>query len=387
MRLRPTSHEPVLKEAQVRHNIPFVDLEAQHRAIAPQIMSAIQNVVASSEFILGGAVAEFEAQFADFIGVPHAIGVSNGGDALKLALAGLDIGPGDEVLVPTYTYIATALAVSATGARPVLIECDPRTYSIDPDAAQASITERTRAIIPVHFAGQPADMTPLLEIADGHGLPVVEDAAQAHGALYRGQRCGSIGIAGCFSFYPSKNLGAWGDAGMITTGDAGLAERIIRHLRDYGQSSKSEHVEKGLNARLDTIQACVLSAKLPRLEDWNRARAAHAEAYMELLRDVPDVNFQERLGTASHIYHLFILESDRRDALRSRLESRGIQTGIHYPKPVHLHDAYHDLDYKLGQFPVSERLSQRVLSLPMYPELTRGQIEEVAEEVRDALSA
>lgn len=361
--------------------IPFVDLATQHAAIQSEIDAAIQQVLSQSNFILGSQVEEFEQVFARFVGSEHAVGVSSGLDALRLALMALDVGSGDEVILPANTYIATALAVSSTGARPVLVDCDSETYNVDVSLIEPAITPRTRAIIPVHLTGQSADMEPILEIADRHDLDIVEDAAQSHGTLYKGQPCGSIGTVGCFSFYPGKNLGACGDGGMATTDDAELAERL-RRLRNYGQQAKYQHVEKGLNARLDTLQAAILTVKLRYLPQWNKARAVHAEKYKEMLTTVGDLVFQRRVPYSTHIYHLFMVETEQRAALQKHLNAVRIDTGIHYPVPIHLQQAYADLGYGKGDFPEAEQLAERTLSLPMFPELRPDQIGRVAEEIK-----
>ena len=361
--------------------IPFVDLVAQYRTIETEVRAAIDEVLARQNFILGTPVDEFEHAFAEFIGVGHAVGVGNGLDALRLALQALDIGAGDEVILPANTYIATALAVSALGARPVPVDCDARTYNLDPALIEAAVTSRTRAIIPVHLAGQSADMDPVLEIAGRCGLHVIEDAAQAHGTRYKGRACGSLGNAGCFSFYPGKNLGAFGDAGAVTTDDTALAARL-RRLRNYGQEEKYVHVEQGINSRLDSVQAAVLGVKLRYLARWNAARAAHAEYYAELLAGIGDLVIRQPAPDSTHIYHLFIVETARRDALRRHLTAAGIDTNIHYPIPIHLQQAYSELGYRAGDFPVAEKLARHALSLPMYPELTRGQIQRIAHELR-----
>jgi dTDP-4-amino-4,6-dideoxygalactose transaminase len=362
--------------------IPLVDLTAQHASIKNEINNVIQDVLGRCNFILGSQVEEFEQSFAGFVGVKYAVGVSNGLDALRLSLMALEIGPGDEVILPVNTYIATALAVSSLGAVPVLVDCDPTTYNIDVELVEHAITNRVRAIIPVHLTGQSADMDPILEIAERRRLYVVEDGAQAHGTMYKGQPCGSLGIMGCFSFYPGKNLGACGDAGMVVTNEKNIAERL-RHLRNYGQSVKYEHVEKGLNARMDTLQAAILNVKLRYLQQWNRARAEHAERYRQVLNGIGDVAFQQRAPHSTHIYHLFIIETDQRDALQKHLETAGIKTGIHYPKPIHLQEAYSEMGLRIGDFPCAERLAARILSLPMYPELTDEQILRVGDAIRD----
>jgi len=361
--------------------VPFVDLAAQYDQIRSEVDAAIKQVLLRFDFILGTEVAEFEQDFARLIGVEHAIGVSNGLDALRLALIALDIGSEDEVILPTNSYIATALAVSAVGARPVLVDCDPLTYNIDVACIEPAITPRTRAIIPVHLTGQAADMDPILELANHYQLDVIEDAAQAHGTLYKGRPSGSLGRLGCFSFYPGKNLGAYGDGGMITTREALLAERL-RRLRNYGQRVKYEHCEKGLNARLDTLQAAVLKVKLPYLSEWNASRARHAETYRRILSGVGDLRFQQQVAYSTHIYHLFIIETDSRDALQKHLAAAGIQTGIHYPTPIHLQSAYSDLGYRRGDFPHAEQLANCTLSLPMFPELSKVQLTRVVQAIR-----
>jgi dTDP-4-amino-4,6-dideoxygalactose transaminase len=360
--------------------VPFFGAAAQQRSVMTETQAAIQEVLDQAQFIVGPQVGEFERAFAEFLGVGHAVGVSSGLDALRLALTAVDVGPGDEVILPANTYIATALAVSAIGARPVLVDCDPRTYLIDCGQIAAAITPRTKAVIPVHLTGQAADMDSILGLAGAHGLHVVEDAAQAHGTTYRDRPCGTLGALGCFSFYPSKNLGACGDAGMVTTGDQRLADRV-RRLRNYGEEVKYHHVEKGVNARLDTLQAAILSVKLRRLAAWNQARIEHAFSYRRLLAGVGDLTFQEQAPGSNHVYHLLVVETERRDALREHLRAAGVQTGVHYPVPIHLQPAYQDLGYKPGDFPNAERLAARMLSLPMFPELRPDQIAFVADQV------
>jgi dTDP-4-amino-4,6-dideoxygalactose transaminase len=282
--------------------------------------------------------------------------------------------------VPANTFVATALAVTAVGARPLLVDCNARTYTIDPAHLEESITPRTRAIIPVHFAGQAADMQPILRLAQRYDLWVIEDAAQAHGTLYRDRRCGSLAAAGCFSFYPGKNLGAYGDGGAVTTDDSALAAKL-RALRNYGQRAKYEHVVKGINARLDSLQAAVLSVKLRRLDQWNTQRSERAALYRELLAGVGDVTIQPLAAYTDHIYHLFIIESAHRDALRLHLRESGVETGIHYPVPIHLLPAYADLEYARGAFSTTENLAAQSLSLPMFPEITEAQVRYVAAQI------
>jgi dTDP-4-amino-4,6-dideoxygalactose transaminase len=362
--------------------VPFVDLAVQYQNIEAEINTAIQEVLERCDFIQGSAVGDFETAFASFIGVEFGIAVSSGLDALRLMLQALGIGSGDEVILPANTYIATALAVSAAGAKPVLVDCDPATYNIDPEKIASVVTARSKAIMPVHLTGQAADMDPILSIARRHGLHVLEDAAQAHGARYKGRPCGGLATAAGFSFYPGKNLGAYGDGGLIATNDAEL-DRRLRRLRNYGQEAKYQHLEKGFNARLDTLQAAVLNVKLRHLVKWNDARAAHARHYREALAGVGDIRFQTTAPFSTHIYHLLIIETNRRDALQRHLTGAGIQTGIHYPIPIHLQPAYSELGYHCGDFPHTEGLASRILSLPMYPELTEPQIERVADTIRE----
>jgi dTDP-3-amino-3,4,6-trideoxy-alpha-D-glucose transaminase len=360
--------------------VPFIDLVIQYRSISTKIDQAIADVLSQCNFILGKQVEAFEHSFADFVHVQHAIGVGSGLDALRLALVALNIGFGDEVIIPANTYIATALAVTSVGARPVLVDCDPCTYSIDVNKIERAITPQTRAIIPVHLTGQAADMDPILDLAASYQLRVVEDSAQAHGTLYRGRPCGSMGDTGCFSFYPGKNLGAFGDGGLVTTNDALLAGRM-RRLRNYGQQQKYDHTEKGFNTRLDTIQAAILSVKLGYLNEWNMARSAHAETYRSRLQGQRSICLQKISPYSNHIWHIFMIETEQRDELQQYLLNHGIQTGIHYPKPIHLQRAYVDLGYSVGDFPESERLASRILSLPMFPELTDEQIHFVCDSV------
>ena len=360
--------------------IAFVDLHAQHQPLRAALDRAIGEVVASGQFILGPQVAAFEQRFAAYCGVRHAIGVGNGMDALRLALMALDVRGGDEVILPANTYVATALAVSAVGAVPVLVDCDPRTYNLDPRGLERAVTPRTRVIMPVHLTGQAADMDAVMAVAERRGLHVIEDAAQAHGAAWRGRRCGSIGAVGCFSFYPSKNLGAFGDAGMAVTNDDALARRLAQ-LRNYGQSQKYEHVAAGLNSRLDSLQAAVLAVKLPHLDRWNEARVSRAARYRAALRGVGDLRLQEIAPGATSVYHLFVVETEHRDRLRRHLADAGIDTGVHYPVPIHLQPAY-AAGYRMGQFPHTEALARRSLSLPMFPELRDDQVDAVAAAIR-----
>jgi dTDP-4-amino-4,6-dideoxygalactose transaminase len=357
--------------------IPFVDLQAQYQTIAPEINAAIQGVLDRSDYVLGNEVRLFEDDFAKYIGTAHALSVGSGLDALQLALRAYGIGPGDEIITAANTFIATALAIVAVGAKPVLAEMDPTTYNIAPAAIEASITSRTRGIMPVHLYGQPADMEPILAIAKKHNLLVIEDAAQAHGAKYAGKRAGAWGHAAAFSFYPGKNLGAYGDGGIITTNDAAIAEKI-RYLRNYGQKVKYEHVVAGTNSRLDTIQAAILRVKLRYLDRWNAQRNEHAAAYSAALADGSFV-LPKVAENRSHIFHLYVLQVENRAAIQEFLNQHGIATGIHYPIPIHLQEACRHLGYRRGDFPLTEQASARILSLPMFPELTAQQRESIVE--------
>jgi len=360
--------------------VPFVDLAVQYRDLAREMRPALDEVLGGGHFILGEAVARFEQEFAAYLGARHAVGVGTGLDALRLALAGMGIGPGDEVIVPANTFIATAFAVSAVGAYPVPVDCCEDTHQIDPTRISPAITPRTKAIIPVHLYGHPADMDRIRPIAEARGLAVIEDAAQAHGARLHGRACGTFGHAGCFSFYPAKNLGAYGDGGIVVTEDAALADRL-RQLRNYGQRDKHEHVVVGGNSRLDSLQAAVLSVKLRHLEKWNARRAGHAARYAALL-PADGLVLPATLPGATHVFHLYVLRTRAREALRTHLRQAGIQTGIHYPVPIHLQPAYADLGYGPGSFPVAERLAGEVLSLPMFPELTEDQLQRVSTAIR-----
>lgn len=347
--------------------IPFLDLGATYRELKPQIDAAVARVLEGGWYILGPEVEAFEAEWAAYCGAGFAVGLANGLDALTLALRALGIGPGDEVIVPSNTYIATWLAVSGVGARPVPVEPDPLTHNIDPNLIEAAITPRTRAVMPVHLYGQPADLQPILEIAKRHGLRVIEDAAQAHGAAYRGRRLGGHGDIVCWSFYPGKNLGAFGDAGAITTNDADLAARVAM-LRNYGSREKYVNELPGVNSRLDPLQAAVLRVKLKVLDDWTERRRAIASAYLEGLKDsgliLPHVP-----EWAAPVWHLFVVRTDAREQLQAQLAKAGIGTLIHYPIPPHMQSAYADLGFEAKAFPIARRLAQEVLSLPMGPHL------------------
>lgn len=363
--------------------IPFVDLEAQYKTLSREINAAIQGVLDRSDYVLGEEVRQFEEDFAKFIGTAHAVGVGSGLDALELALRAYGIGAGDEVVTVANTFIATVLAIIAVGARPVLVDIDPATYNIHPSAIEAAITSRTRGIIPVHLYGQPADMDSILVIARKHNVIVVEDAAQAHGAMYAGRRIGAYGNAAAFSFYPGKNLGAYGDGGMVVTNDADIAE-TIRQLRNYGQRMKYEHVVAGTNSRLDTMQATVLRVKLPHLDQWNGARQEHAATYSSLLANGP-FELPQVAPQRTHVFHLYVVQTENRSRVLEFLSARGIATGIHYPIPVHLQEACKGLGYRRGDFPATEMAAGRILSLPMYAELTATQVEYVATSLMESL--
>jgi dTDP-4-amino-4,6-dideoxygalactose transaminase len=361
--------------------VPLVDLKAQYRSIKPEIDEAVHRVLDDCAYILGPEVAAFEQEFAAYCSAAHGIGVSSGTAALHLALLAADVGPGDEVITTPFTFVATVSAIEYTGARPVLVDIDPETFCIDPDAVAAAITARTKAIIPVHLFGQPADMDPILALSRKHGLRVIEDAAQAHGAEYRGRRAGSLGELACFSFYPAKNLGAIGEGGMVVTGDEALA-RKLRLLRDWGAERKYHHVVKGFNLRLEGIQGAVLRVKLRHLERWTEARRAIASRYDDALGRigvrVPKVRPQVR-----HVYHTYTVRLPNRDLCQQQLLERGVGTGIHYPVPVHLMPAYQDLGYRPGDFPRAEQAATEVLALPVFPELDEMQQQVVVDAIRE----
>jgi dTDP-4-amino-4,6-dideoxygalactose transaminase len=360
--------------------VPFVDLKVLLDQLEDELIPAMMKVVQDGAFILGSEVSLFEQAFAEYCNTEYAIGVDSGTAALKLILEAFDIGPGDEVITTANTFIATALAVTHVGARPVLVDIDPQTYTMDVDALANAITPRTKAVIPVHLYGQPADMDPIRALADKHGLIVVEDACQAHGARYKGQRAGSIGDAAAFSFYPAKNLGAFGDGGMITTSNADIAEKI-KMLRNMGQSRKYHHEVLGHNHRLDSIHAAVLRVKLPHLDEWNRSRSRSAELYGEMLAD-SGVITPTVAEHVEHVWHLYVVRSANRDDLCYHLAERNISTGIHYPIPIHLQPAYSNLGYQVGAFPITEQYANEILSLPMYAGLTEESISYVADAIR-----
>ena len=365
--------------------VPFVDLGAEYDALAVEINDAMGRVLRGADFILGSEVVLFEKEFAAYCQAKHAVGVDSGLSALELILRAYGIGPGNEVIVPANSFIASALAISSVGATPVLVDIEAETYSLDPAAVERAITPRTVAVMPVHLYGHPADMGAILDITRRHELLLIEDACQAHGARYQGRPVGGLGNAAAFSFYPAKNLGAYGDGGMVVTSDYGVAQ-YVEMARNYGQREKYYHAIQGHNCRLDTLQAAVLRVKLRYLEERNRARRQHARLYQRLL-ETAGVTVPAVAPYAEPVWHLFVIRSQRREALRAYLANARIATGIHYPIPIHLQEAYRDLGYHKGDFPVAERCAEQILSLPMYPELRPEMIEYVAGEISDFQAA
>lgn len=366
------------------NNVPFLNLRAQHDPIKVDLLAAFAQVIDANAFAGGPFVARFEAEFAAFCQTRHAVGVGNGTDALWFALLALGVGPGDEVITVSATFMATAEAISFTGAKPVFVDIDEATYTMDPRLIEAAITPRTKAIIPVHLYGQMADMDPIMDIARRHKLYVVEDACQAHGAEYKGRKAGSIGDAGCFSMYPGKNLGALGEAGAITTNDSALAEKM-KVLRDHGQKVKYHHASIGWNGRMDGIQGAALSIKLKALAAGNAARRQHAEHYTRLLSKIDGVIAPVVATHGIPVFHLYVIRLQDRDRVLAALGERGVACGIHYPIPVHRQPAYASLGLGEGALPVTERCAQEILSLPMFPELTAGQVETVVRELQSVL--
>ncbi|ALB40467.1 erythromycin biosynthesis sensory transduction protein eryC1 [Anabaena sp. WA102] len=356
--------------------IPFIDLKTQYATIKDEINQAISGVLETTQFILGEEVEAFETEFATYCDANYGIGVNSGTSALHLALLALGIGAGDEVITVPFTFVATVAAICYTGAKPVFVDIDPISYTIDVNQIESAITENTKAILPVHLYGQPADMDSILSIAKKYNLKVIEDAAQAHGAEYKGKRVGSIGDLGCFSFYPGKNLGAYGEAGIVTTNNPEYAH-TIRKLRDWGQEKKYHHDFNGYNYRMEGIQGAVLRVKLRHLETWTEARRSHAQVYNQLLAN-SGLETPVEMPYSRHVYHIYGVLSANRDILQQQLMEKGIQTGIHYPIPVHLQKGYADLGYKLGDFPCSELAANEELSLPMYAELTDSAITYIA---------
>jgi dTDP-4-amino-4,6-dideoxygalactose transaminase len=356
-------------------NIPFVDLRSQYQSIKPEIDQAIQRVLDNTSFILGSEAKAFEDAFSDYMRVKHTMGVSNGTDALLLAMLALGIKPGDEVIVPSHTFIATIAPIMQIGARPVFVEIDPLTYNIDPAAIEAAITPKTRAIAAVHLYGQPANMPVIKAIADKHNLRLLEDAAQAHGAEIDGQRIGSWGDVTCFSFYPGKNLGAYGEAGAVSTNNDEIAEQV-RLLREHGSKTKYEHLVIGYNARIEGFQAAVLGVKLKYIEQWTELRRQHAAYYTQALKDLPGITTPAEAPGVRHVYHLYVLRvaGDRQQAM-DFFKDKGVGVGIHYPIPNHLQPALAELGYKNGDLPTTEAVASSIVSLPMFPELTVEQLD------------
>lgn len=365
--------------------ISFLDMKAQYASIKNEVDSAVLNVLANCQFVLGKEVADFEERFADYCGVKHAVALNSGTSALHLALLAAGIGPGDEVITVGMTFVATVAAILYAGAKPVLVDVDPVTWNLDPKQLAKALTPRTKAIIPVHLHGLMADMDPICEFAKQHGLIVIEDACQAHGAMYKGKRAGSMGTMSAFSFYPGKNLGAYGEAGALVMQDAQLA-KTVRMLRDFGQDSKYHHQFRGFNYRMEAIQGAVLGVKLKYLEQWTEQRRQAAQWYFKHLQNNSALQLPNPPQDSRHVYHVFAVLTQERDAVQQQLHERGVATNIHYPIPVHLQPAYADLGYGKGSLPVSERLAKEFLSLPMYPELTAEQVTQVCDALRKTVS-
>ncbi|MFA5099529.1 MAG: DegT/DnrJ/EryC1/StrS family aminotransferase [Candidatus Omnitrophota bacterium] len=364
--------------------VSFLDLHAQYRALQPDIDRAIRAVTTRQDFVLGKDVSLFEQEFAMYCSSRYCIGVNSGTDALFLCLKALGIGPGDEVIVPVFTFIATAFVVTCTGARPVFVDIDEKTFNIDVGKIERLITKRTRAVIPVHLFGQCADMRPLNSLCRKRGLAVVEDACQAHGALYKGAPAGTMCAAGCFSFYPTKNLGGWGDGGVIVTDKEDLYKKL-RMMRDCGRKSKYEHHILGFNSRLDTLQAAVLRVKLKYLNAWNEKRIEAARLYSKMVEGVPGVDVPYEVPDCRHVYHIYAIQVDNRDKVVETLHKRDIGCMVNYPIPLHLQVVYKELGYRKGDFPVAEKLSRRIISLPMHPFITKPQIEYVVKTIKNAV--
>ena len=368
--------------------VPFFLTKPQYLTIKDELDAAVQRVLDTSFFVLGTELTAFEAAWADYLGVARAVGVGSGTEAIHLALRALDIGPGDEVLTVSHTAVATTVAISSTGATPVFVDIDPHTYTMDCTDLERRITPRSKAIVPVHLYGHPAEMDRILLLAEHHGLVVVEDAAQAHGAAYRGRRCGTLGAAGAFSFYPTKNLGAYGDGGAVVTNDVALAERLML-LRNYGWSERYYSAIKGYNSRLDELQAAILGAKLPYLDSWNARRRRLAALYTAALADdagASTIQVPTEAAWAAHTYHLYVVRVPERDRVQAGLRERGIATQVHYPVPVHLQEAYQDLGYTPGGIPHTEQAAAEILSLPLYPELTDDDVQYVAAALHETVA-
>lgn len=360
--------------------IPLIDLKAQYQTIKPEVNSAIDKVLRSTHFILGEEVEEFEEKFAEYSDARYGVGVGSGLNALELGMRAAGLGSGDEVITPANSFIASSSAISFAGATPVLVDCEEKTFNIDPDKISEKITKKTKAIMPVHLYGRPANMDQILSLARKNNLLVIEDACQAHGAKYKNRRVGSFGKFGAFSFYPGKNLGAYGDGGLVTTNDGKLAEKIAQ-MRNYGQTKKYHHEYLAWNSRLDTIQSAVLLVKLKLLDKWNISRRKIALSYNKLLKNLPVIT-PEIPDDSEHVFHLYVIRSEKRNQLSEFLSKKGISTGLHYPIPIHLQKAYSKLGYKRGDFPVSEKLAGEILSLPIYPELKETDVEYIAKSIK-----
>jgi len=365
-------------------SVPFIDFKEQNNLIQGEIDAGFKKVFEKGDYILGEQAHTFENAFAGYCEAKYGVGVNSGTDALHLAMAALDIQDGDEVIVPTHTFIATALCVSYARATPVFVDIEPDTYNICPQAVEKAITKKTKAIIPVHIYGQPANMDEIVAVARKHGIKIVEDAAQAHGSKYKGKRVGSLGDVACFSFYPTKSLGACGDAGMIITSDKAIYEKALM-LRDYGRKGRYEHKIKGTNSRLDTLQAVVLNAKLKHLDEWNAMRAKNAAYYAELLADVKGVVTPVTKSDRTHVFQTYAIRLPNRDHVVEGLKAKGIGALIHYPIPLHMQEAYAELGYKKGAFPVAEKTATEILSLPMFPHMTKEQIQAVVSALKESL--
>ena len=364
--------------------VPFVDLSIQWNQLKEEFTEAFHSLGERSAFILGEEVAAFEQEFADFCGSSYGIGVASGTDGLHLAFRALEIGFGDEVIIPAHTFVATAIGVILSGAKPVLVDVDPKTFLLDPIKLTDAVTARTKAICPVHLYGRCCDMDRIKEFATAHNLAIVEDASQAHGASWNGQKAGTIGDIGVFSLYPAKNLGALGDAGIIVTNNILLNERL-RCIRNYGSERKYFHPQFGINSRLDSLQAALLRIKLKKLPEWNYMRWKAAKIYNSLLKSVESLSIPELLSTKEHVFHLYVIQYRKRDLLREILAEKGIQTGIHYPRPFYLEPGFSHLDYSMGSFPNTETITKQILSLPLYPGITNDSIQLVCQNLKEAV--
>lgn len=364
--------------------VPFFDLKKQYKSIQSKIDFVIKQTLSNSSFILGKNLEEFENQFAKYIGVDYTIGVNSGTDALLLSLIALGIKKDDEIITVPNSFVATTLAITNLGAKPIFVDIDSKTYNIDVNQIEKNITNKTKAILPVHLYGHPAEMNKILEIAKKYNLKVIEDACQAHGALYNGKKVGSFGDLACFSFYPTKNLGAYGDAGIITTNNKELANKL-KMLRNYGQTKKYYYEIRGINTRLDEIQAAILNVKLKYLDKWNEKRIKNANLYTSLLKNIPEISLPISQDS-KHVFYSYIIRTENRDQLQKYLEENGILTLIHFPIPLHLQKVHKNLGYKLNDFPITEKYANEILSLPMFPELTKSEIKYIAEKIKEFIN-